>query len=759
MAIYDNAVLFAIDQLPSPPQPGDVITDFATKQNWTYNGLEWISGLYDPCLINTGNTCGLLTKITIEVQALIEGVLTTIDTQEYGPCTDNIPYTFNRPTKEDADQYFVTVSLYRGFNTGPSQQYTLTVDVELPDVQSDQFIDKLALVGTRSFEDKVVAVFEHDIEKCQWPPVGKDCDVWTGDCDEWSNSADDPCGIEPCELWPERGTSECENWYGECQPWNDLKGIKYCSNQLSPIVLTRQIIEQEPEVECGSSTIDIPMNELLRAVGTCEKLVKPCNAWDVGSSQDCPTWATEDEPQQGPCDNIFDENLTELQTNHLLYVSDIGFSGDVQQIADVFVNKAETIGVDGVLVGGNNVLSSDVNVVADGWRPFRLFKDQTKLFPALGIYDRQTMSVEPMSTDIVLPYGVGVWDVLITDEQQLPEQPCQIPEQDPVYTGTTPIIKGGNIPSTYDDECGTHDVTAAWMSLRNNYRISDWDHSNYIRFTFDAPGSVTLCLNNEIVYQGNQQLCESWSTMQQIYVPVSQAFNQDGDMDLTLYVAQIEQVDVEIAIVELSPQDAEIINQWGTPQLSVFDYLPTPRSYYKHNFQEIDLELYVLDSGLLYCSPPDSEQPCNVYDHQQRCQLGSEQHNWFLQQVAQSTARWKVVMFNEPYVSSRAPSCCLTPCMDWGFGGLGINLVLNGCVGGNEHIRQDGVNIVNASAQINNLVDWSEPTTIETLVWRDISDNNKSRPAYIIIEVFNNEIELVWRTIDNDQILYSFTVA
>jgi len=57
--------------------------------------------------------------------------------------------------------------------------------------------------------------------------------------------------------------------------------------------------------------------------------------------------------------------------------------------------------------------------------------------------------------------------------------------------------------------------------------------------------------------------------------------------------------------------------------------------------------------------------------------VGSTQYNWFASQIAQSTARWQVVMFHHPFQTSNSSHGPATY-MNWGFENMGVDMVMSG---------------------------------------------------------------------------------
>lgn len=133
-------------------------------------------------------------------------------------------------------------------------------------------------------------------------------------------------------------------------------------------------------------------------------------------------------------------------------------------------------------------------------------------------------------------------------------------------------------------------------------------------------------------------------------------------------------VTLEKVYPALGNHDLDTAN--GQAQIDKFSYLPGNRRYYSKFFENEDLEIFVLNSGLTTAGALVEADGNDI---------GSVQWEWFQQAVIQSTARWKVVMFHHPAISYGTKNALIGQ-MHWPFASLGIDLVLQGHQHINEHL-------------------------------------------------------------------------
>jgi len=100
----------------------------------------------------------------------------------------------------------------------------------------------------------------------------------------------------------------------------------------------------------------------------------------------------------------------------------------------------------------------------------------------------------------------------------------------------------------------------------------------------------------------------------------------------------------------------------GGASASFTTYFSLPDNERYYTFVRGDVEFFMLSS--------DPREPSGV-------NVGSTQYNWFTARIAQSTARWQVVIFHHPFQTSNSSHGPAT-WMNWGFENLGVDLVMSG---------------------------------------------------------------------------------
>lgn len=100
----------------------------------------------------------------------------------------------------------------------------------------------------------------------------------------------------------------------------------------------------------------------------------------------------------------------------------------------------------------------------------------------------------------------------------------------------------------------------------------------------------------------------------------------------------------------------------GNSATSFTNYFNLPGNGRYYTVTQGAVQIFVLSS--------DSREPSGN-------SVGSTQYNWFTQQIAQSTARWQVVLFHHPYQTSNSNHGPAN-WMNWGFQNLGVDMVMSG---------------------------------------------------------------------------------
>lgn len=115
----------------------------------------------------------------------------------------------------------------------------------------------------------------------------------------------------------------------------------------------------------------------------------------------------------------------------------------------------------------------------------------------------------------------------------------------------------------------------------------------------------------------------------------------------------------------------------ASPYINYFIGLPTtPANRRYYTFTRGPIQFFMLDS--------DTREPDGV-------SVGSAQYNWFVAQIGQSAARWKIVMFHHPFQTSTTSSHGPSTYMNWGFENFGVNMVLQGHNHTMERLLYNGV--------------------------------------------------------------------
>lgn len=194
----------------------------------------------------------------------------------------------------------------------------------------------------------------------------------------------------------------------------------------------------------------------------------------------------------------------------------------------------------------------------------------------------------------------------------------------------------------------------------------------------------------------------------------------------------------------------------GEPQTDKFSYLPNNRRYYSKFFETPSLELFVLNVG---------KDSGGTFREPDGYTIGSVQYNWFIDALSKSKAKYRVVMFHHPYASAIENEGRVVPEMDWGFDELGIDLVLNGHTHTNQHLKHNGMDILDISAVARTTRQISCDGSIKgsndgvTKIWSD-SENCQSDgvPSYAVIDVSPCGIIISINRVSDGVSVHSFSI-
>lgn len=103
-------------------------------------------------------------------------------------------------------------------------------------------------------------------------------------------------------------------------------------------------------------------------------------------------------------------------------------------------------------------------------------------------------------------------------------------------------------------------------------------------------------------------------------------------------------------------------HDWDEGVTSYTNYFSLPGNERYYTFSQGPVQFFMLSSDP---REPDGNS------------VGSTQYNWFVNQIAQSTARWQVVMFHHPFQTSTG-SHAPANWMNWGFQNFGVDAVFSG---------------------------------------------------------------------------------
>ena len=121
-----------------------------------------------------------------------------------------------------------------------------------------------------------------------------------------------------------------------------------------------------------------------------------------------------------------------------------------------------------------------------------------------------------------------------------------------------------------------------------------------------------------------------------------------------------------------------------------FTYLPGNKRYYTKEFGGGLVRIFVLHSGVN--SGPTLIEPDGN-------SVGSIQHAWFVSELAKSTARWNLVFFHHPFVTSSAASNRVVSNMNWPEF-AGVDAIFHGHVHFTEWLTYKGIPVINVSGAV-----------------------------------------------------------
>ncbi len=449
----------------------------------------------------------------------------------------------------------------------------------------------------------------------------------------------------------------------------------------------------------------------------------------------------------------------------LVFVSDQGNYNS--QYYTSIATAVNSIVADGYLFGGNNNYPyGGVASRSSSWSGYNSLRVADKCYPALGTRDQMSTGVmETVVSDLLLDgdqwkYSISAGNTL----SYTPTAVLQIEWYQDQYNDTSWAV--GNSPIGYMS--GGYIVTAIASTVpltancaqtlpvtgvyaRNTFSViaSDLVGADAVRIKYQPGAAVAIYINEVLVVTDNVELpytqnapnvicaqLETTPTWRSAYAPLScinvgtntiavRTMQHPNDPQRLYFDASVATVDAPGIVVSNAA--------YGASQTQYFEHLPGNRRYYDVVLPG-DVHLFVLNSGV------NSLYPCTRIVEPDGVAIGSEQYQWFVQTIKASTSRWKIVMFHTANIGSTNTLYSLFREFDWGFDSLGVNLILNGGLGINEHCIRNNINYVNCSA--NTVSINPVPFICQEAVWTDIVENNNLKGEPAIVKLTANQSQL-----------------
>lgn len=226
-------------------------------------------------------------------------------------------------------------------------------------------------------------------------------------------------------------------------------------------------------------------------------------------------------------------------------------------------------------------------------------------------------------------------------------------------------------------------TSSLWYS--GSSTLGDWYPVDPI---YSADDHLDLCFVADTGDPGSEQtalaaLLTNWACDAYLFGG-DNSYNGEAEIDND-WAAFDAFITAEKVFPALGNHDIDGANTYA-PHVAKFSYLPGNRRYYNKVLGNGLVELFVLHSG--YNTAGTLVEPDgNAVD--------STQYDWFVAALAASTARWKIVMFHHPYVTSSDEPTDPKTALNWGFEEMGVHLVLNGHAHLNEVLTRKGMTIIN----------------------------------------------------------------
>lgn len=469
----------------------------------------------------------------------------------------------------------------------------------------------------------------------------------------------------------------------------------------------------------------------------------------------------------------------------LVFVSDQGNYSS--QYYSQIATAVNAITADGYLFGGNNNYPYGwASSVVTNWSGYASLVTQQVAFPALGMKDQiATGVIESVISTVLVEEDVWTYSPAVSSTLSYgPTAVVEIPWYEDGYdasgwaSGTTPIGYGSGgyintaiastIPITIN--CAeTNPITSLYA--RNTFTIvgADLTGADAVRIRYKLGAAIAIYINEVLVATDNlytpyqesspDPICaqiETTPSWRSAYVPLScvsvgtntiaiRAIQHPADTTSLFFDVSLSTINTTGIYLPVAP--------YGASQPQHFGYLPGNKRYYDVVFPG-DIHLFVLNPGINRLSP------CINCVEPDGFTIGSAQYLWFVDAILNSTSRWKVVMFHTPNIGSAVNSSeQLFREFDWGFDSLGVQLILNGGLGVNEHCIRNNIHYVNCSASTIGIASVEVPCAESA--WLDVVENNeqKGAPAIVKISATQSNMQVDFLRASTSQIIHTFKIV
>lgn len=425
----------------------------------------------------------------------------------------------------------------------------------------------------------------------------------------------------------------------------------------------------------------------------------------------------------------------------VVFVSNMGRTAYAQYTA-VATAVTSTQADNLVLAGGYNYVGAESSVVA-ALGGYTFYTSASTAWPVVGRSELAHSNITNSSPTVLLPYGsdwafttdsnsvTGTWVDVTSATSTWDVSAASIG-----YDQSNPTAFTSNIASAFGN-CASDPITALYA--QTTFEVTS-SASNAIRFQVSNNDATVMYLNgvrigtNNTVTNIPYVVCDTnGATITDHYFPISAVNVGTNILSIELYRSAIGTAmsfDIQVSRGTI-PTYLPAYYGSSSQTHAIFNYVPEPKHYYS-TVLDGGIELFVLD-----VSRKTYPSSCLAHNQQFGVTVGSEQYEWFLNAVAASTARWKIVSLYDPWENSVADRSTLPTMVDWAFKSHGIDLVVAGSPNGiNEHMTINGLHVVNLGVDTLTPINVNNVVTSPYKVWQDVTSlvSGVGAPAFVLVE-------------------------